>query len=152
MPRSSRQKRQVQVCNLRPQLSSSMFYLSLQGTFWLTFIVLFYFSFISSQSHEIHSFIQALAPAVTATQITLVISTEQACQPGPCPWSPPPGSVRSWQVWEQDGTRRLPPSLLCPRSFPRPPCPPPPPSSREWYVQDQSSGKVTPGSSRPGEM
>lgn len=114
MPRSSRQKRQVQVCNLRPQLSSSMFYLGLQGTFWLTFIVLFFFSFISSQSHEIHSFIQALAPAVTATQITLVISTEQACQPGPCPWSPPPGSVRSWQVREQDGTRLLPPSLLCP--------------------------------------
>lgn len=27
-----------------------------------------------------------------------------------------------------------------------------PPATEEWYVQDQSSGKVTPGSSRPSEM
>ena len=67
--------------------------------------------------------------------------------------SPPPGSVRSWWVWGQDGFHRLPPSVLCPpqlSSFPLVLFAPP--ATEEWYVQDQSSGKVTPGSSRPGEM
>lgn len=106
-------------------------YLSLQGTFWLTFIVLFFFSLFHPRAMKsIHSFTHLL-PQLQQRRLH-VISIEQACQPGPCPLSPPPGSVRPWQVWGQDGTRRLPPSLLCPpqlSSSPLSSSPLPPPRS-----------------------
>ena len=116
------------------------------------FYCLIFLFFISSSGHEIHSFIHALAPAVTATQITRDLnraglpartlsleSTSRISQAlaglgtgwYPSPASFPPLSSAAFLV----------PLVLLP-----------PPATQEWYVQDQSSGKVTPGSSRPGEM
>ena len=70
-------------------------YLSLQGTFWLTFIVLFFFSLFHPRvMKSIHSFTHLL-PQLQQRRL-LVISTEQACQPGPCPLSPPPGLGTGW--------------------------------------------------------
>lgn len=152
-PRSHSWKRQVQLWNPGPQLPSSMFCLTLQTTFWQTviFIVLI-FSFyliLEPWTPFIHS--ATLSLSYRNPDYSSDLNRATANQ-DPVPWAhlqdqPGPGGF---------GGRIVSIACLLPfsalRGFPRPPCPLPPPAAQEWYVQDQSSGKVIPGSCRPGEM